>query len=310
MKWIEVRVHFDASVPEAAADLIADAFTEIGVEGVIIDDPRLDPAADWGDDALPPPPHDAVRGHLADNDRFMARRVKLEQLLKRLEQHSGIRCRLSEKAVNDEDWAESWKAHFWPTKLGRRIVVTPTWRDYAPERGDLVIEIDPGMAFGTGSHATTVLCVRALEDLTRPGISILDVGTGSGILLAAAAKLGAACGRGIDVDPVAVTVARENLERNHVPADRFAVTEGDLAETVTERYALVVANILSAVIIRLLPQIAAVCAPGGRLIFSGIVEKNQPPVLAAMADHGLDVLEVRTLDDWVAIIGRRPGGAV
>jgi ribosomal protein L11 methyltransferase len=306
MKWVEVKVRFDSPEPEAAAELIADAFAEIGVEGVIIDDPRLDTAADWGDDALPPPAHDAVRGYLASNARFAPRRAHLAERLKHLEQRSGIRCRLSEKSVDEEDWAESWKAHFWPTKLGRRIVITPTWRDYAPETGDIVIEIDPGMAFGTGSHATTVLCVRALEDFIAQGMSVLDVGTGSGILLATAAKLGAGSGSGIDVDPVAVAIARENLHRNHVPEDRFNVCEGDLAENIADRYDLVVANILSAVVIRLLPQIAVVCAPGGRLIFSGIVEKNQEPVLAAMADHGLEVLEVRALDDWVAVIGRRP----
>jgi ribosomal protein L11 methyltransferase len=185
-------------------------------------------------------------------------------------------------------------------------VVKPTWRDYAPGADELIIALDPGMAFGTGSHATTMLCVQALEDLVTPDTRVLDVGTGSGILLVAASKLGARGGLGIDLDPVAVTVARENLSRNGVPADRFTVREGDLAGAVTGRYNLVVANILSAVVIRLLPQIPAVCAPGGRLVFSGIVQKNEAPVLAAMADHGLKTLSVRTRDDWVAVIGRGP----
>ncbi|MFH1980939.1 MAG: 50S ribosomal protein L11 methyltransferase [Pseudomonadota bacterium] len=306
MNWMEVRVRFDAPEPEAAAELIAEAFGEIGVEGVIIDDPRLDTDADWGDDALPPPAHDAVRGYLAADVRFLERREQLVLLLKGLERRNGIRCRLSEKSVDEEDWAESWKEHFWPIKMGRRIVVKPTWRNYAPEAEDLVIELDPGMAFGTGSHATTMLCVQALEDLVTEGMRVLDVGTGSGILLAAAAKLGARTGLGIDLDPVAVTVARENLSRNDVPADRFELREGDLAGAVSGRYDLVVANILSAVVIRLLPQIPMVCAPGACLIFSGIVQKNQESVLAAMADHGLDILAVRALDDWVAVIGRGP----
>ncbi len=306
MKWVEIQVRFDSPEPAVAAEVVADAFADIGVAGVIIDDPHLDTAADWGNDAVPPPAHHAVRGYLALDAHFTGRRRRLERALRQVAQRSGIRCRLAQQSVNDEDWAESWKTHFWPSKLGKRIVVKPSWRDYAPDTGDLVIDLDPGMAFGTGSHATTMLCVQALEDFITPGTRVLDVGTGSGILLAAAAMLGAGGGLGIDLDPVAVAVARENLSRNHVSAQHFAVREGDLTGAVVGSYNVVVANILSAVIIRLLPQIPAVCAPGGRLIFSGIVDKNQAPVLAAMTDHGLAVEEIRTLEDWVAIIGRLP----
>jgi len=302
------------------------------VEGVIIDDPRLDATADWGDDALPPPPHDAVRGYLAGDDRFASRRAALALLLKRLEQRSEIRCRLSEKAVDDEDWAESWKAYFWPTKLGRRIVVTPTWRDYAPAPEDLVIEIDPGMAFGTGQHPTTRLCLEALESRLRPGQEapgraptqtrvagprlgsprwVLDVGTGSGILAIAAALLGATRVIALDVDPVAVGVARENVALNGVEG-RVQVVEGSLGASGplpgvdAARFDMVLANVSSVGISEMAPALARALTPGGVLIASGIGDASADVCRDALERAGLSVLDQARRDGWCALTCAAP----
>ena len=175
----------------------------------------------------------------------------------------------------DEDWAHAWKAFFYPERVGRHIVVKPTWRDYTPQPGDKVLEIDPGMAFDTGTHPTTSLCIGLMEKHLRPGGSFLDVGTGSGILMAAAAKLEAGRGLGIDNDPLAVEIAGNNLRLNGADPEKFTVATGDLVSVVTGSYDLVAANILSEVIVRLLDDLPEKTTPGGIVITSGIIEKNQ-----------------------------------
>ncbi len=305
MKWHAVKIRFDADAPHTAAELLAEAFRGIGVEGVVIDDPTLTPEEGWGADALPKPDRHAVTGYLPDTTGFNSRLSSLVASVNRLERVLGIRCRLTTDAIGEEDWAESWKAYFGPERIGRCIVVKPTWRDYTAAATDRVIEIDPGMAFGTGTHPTTALCIRALEDVLRPGDTIADVGTGSGILLIAAALLGAGAGAGVDTDPVAVTVARENLARNHVPADRFSVSEGSAAALPPTGYDLLTANILSEIIIALLGGMAPRLKPGGTAIFSGIITENAPAVLAALPPHGLDAADVREADGWVCILARR-----
>jgi len=164
---------------------------------------------------------------------------------------------------------------FYPERVGRHIVVKPTWRDYTPQPGDKVLEIDPGMAFDTGTHPTTSLCIGLMEKHLRPGRSFLDVGTGSGILMAAAAKLDAGRGLGIDNDPLAVEIAGNNLRLNGADPEKFTVATGDLVSVVTGSYDLVAANILSEVIVRLLDDLPEKTTPGGIVITSGIIEKNQ-----------------------------------
>jgi ribosomal protein L11 methyltransferase len=304
MKWIEVKVQLQAPDPHLAADLVADAFRDGGIEGVVIDDPTLAPDEGWGEDAVPLPIHHAVSGYLpataSMDDSYQALAAALSALEKRTE----IRCRMGTREVDEEDWAEAWKAFFYPTRLGTRVVVKPTWRKYDPDKEDLVIEIDPGMAFGTGSHPTTMLCVQALETLVRPGISVLDIGTGSGILLATAALLGAESGLGIDIDPVAVSIAGDNLRLNNVSAEQFITREGDLASSVPDTFDLVVANILSEVILSLLDHVQKVCKPGAHLIFSGIVENNRAAVETKMQEVGIEVVDVLRMEEWVAIIGK------
>ncbi len=309
MQWLEVKVTFASAQAELAAELIADIFYDLGAKGVVIDDPVQDETQDWGADALPPPAEPAVTGYLPADDTLSRNCAFLDERLAQLSAHEAIRARTTYRKVDEEDWAESWKVFFYPQKVSDRLVVKPTWREYLPGDGEQVIEIDPGMAFGTGTHPTTVLCIQLLERYLAPGQSVLDIGTGSGILLVAAARLGAGRLTGVDSDPVAVAVARDNLLLNGVAPERFDLHRGHLADRITATYDVVVANILADVILDLLDQVGRTLKPGGLLICSGIIEARRSEVAAKMARLGYAAIATEGREDWVAIAGRN-GGSV
>lgn len=306
MKWIEITVYYRAENKAVAEDLIANAFAEAGVQGVAMEPTDEEPVEGWAKEVLPRPVlEDRVTGYVAENESVREVCRNLEAAVGRLASSHSIEPRFSYRQMDEEDWAESWKAFFWPEKIGDRVVVKPTWRDYTPGPEEIIIELDPGMAFGTGTHPTTRLCVGLLETFVRDGDSFLDVGTGSGILMVAAYKLGASKVRGIDIDPVAVAVSTENLVRNEVPDQARQVAAGDLARDVHDRFDLVVANILSEVILSLLDQVPAVLKPGGIFICSGIIDENASSVLEKMIAMGFDLLAVHHMEGWTAIAGRR-----
>jgi ribosomal protein L11 methyltransferase len=304
MQWIEVKVTFTGGQLDVLVDLIADAFYSLDAKGVVVDDPYLEPEESWAPDAIARPLKPAVTGYLPADESLEGRRQDLEHRLSRLAGRQGFVYSIKYHAVDEEDWAESWKAFFWPQKITERIVVKPTWREYAAVPGQLIIEIDPGMAFGTGTHPTTALCVRLLEAHLSTGQTVLDVGTGSGILLVAAAKLGAGHLTGTDLDPMAVEVARKNLLQNHVSPSVFDLACGHLAENIGRTFDVVVANILADVIIDLLDRGVPVTRPGGLFICSGIIEAYHARVAAKMAGCGFDIIDVLKEGDWVALAGR------
>jgi ribosomal protein L11 methyltransferase len=305
MKWIEISVFYKADNKAVAEDLIANAFGEAGIGGVSLEPTDEEPAEGWAKEVLPRPEvEDRVTGYVAENEAARETCRNLEAAVDILAASHGIETRFSYRRMDEEDWAESWKAFFWPERIGERVVVKPTWRDYTPGPGDVVIELDPGMAFGTGTHPTTRLCVGMLETFVGGGDSLLDVGCGSGILMAAAHSLGASKVWGIDIDPVAVEVSTDNLVLNGVPAEDRRVFTGDLARDVHRRFDLVVANILSETILSLLDQIPAVLEPKGIFICSGIIEENAPSVLEKMTAMGFDMLAAHHMDGWTAIAGR------
>lgn len=304
MRWNEIKITFQGSNPGMAVELISGIFYDLGVKGVVVDDPLLEPEEGWAPDALPPPKQPAVTGYLPDSGESATQRRQLEQALAHLAERQPLDYSIAYRTVDEEDWAESWKEFFWPQEITRRIVVKPTWRDYTPRPDQLVIEIDPGMAFGTGTHPTTALCMAMLETYITPGVSVLDVGTGSGILLIEAAKLGADHLAGVDLDPDAIHIARQNLVRNAVPKQRYTLQSGHLLSMVDATYDIVVANILAEVILELLDQVRRVLRPGGIFICSGIIEAFQSGVLKKMAGGGFSILDVQKQGDWVAIAGR------
>lgn len=213
---------------------------------------------------------------------------------------SAIPYEVTEASVNEEDWATAWKKFYFPTKVGERLVVVPSWETYEKAQNEVVLTMDPGMAFGTGTHDTTRLCMTLLEQYAGPGATLLDIGTGSGILAVAALLLGADRAVGVDIDQVAVRVARENAAANGVDS-RCAFLCGDLADKVSGKYSIITANIVADVIIRLTPDLRRFLSPGGVFIASGIIDAREADVLAALKEAGLTVKERRASGGWVAL---------
>ena len=304
MEWIEAKIEFDIKADAAAEELIADVFYAFGVRGVVVEDPETEVPPDALMDEDVRPPSNSVGGYFPAKAFDQDRRRAFEQAVAELAGRLAMDHRVLYRSLAEEDWAESWKAFFWPEKVSARFVVKPTWRDYAARPGEIVIDIDPGMAFGTGSHPSTALCLGMMERLLQAGDRFLDVGTGSGILMVAAAHLGATMLHGVDNDPLAVEIARQNLKRNAVAGDRWKVWSGDLAREVTGTYSFVAANIYAAVIVNLLEHLGRVMAPGGCFICSGITADQGDTVQAALKAAGFEILAIEERETWLAMAAR------
>jgi ribosomal protein L11 methyltransferase len=310
MKWIEAKVFFDPDREELAPDLVTDIFLDLGARGVVIEDPDLQPSDAWAEDAVWRPDRHAVGAYFPVDSRLPRRRAVLEKRLRRLRATHGIAWQAAYRQIEEEDWAESWKAYFWPQRISDRLVIKPTWREFEAGPEDIILEIDPGMAFGTGTHPTTALCLRMIEKYLGPGQRLLDVGTGSGILMVAAARLGAAYTVGVDSDLLAVETARRNLAQNRIDSSRFSLLTGSLSAPFSAgaKFDVVVANILSDVILRLLDDVGRLLSAGGLFICSGIVEGRQDAVIAKMEKVRLPPVDLALRETWVCIAGR-PSGA-
>ncbi len=221
------------------------------------------------------------------------------------------------RTVKEEDWAHAWKRHYKPMRIGRRVLLTPAWEVPNPMPGDVVVRLEPGMAFGTGLHPTTRLCVAALEECVTPGEALLDVGTGSGVLSIVGAKLGALPVMATDIDPLAVQAAKDNAERNGIAlsSESMTVELGSVPAGQEGRFPLAAANILAEVLVGLFEgaydnvPLAEPVAAGGLLILSGILEEKAEMVLAAANSRGLREVRRGQEGDWVALVVRKEDGA-
>lgn len=309
MKWIETKVIFDFDDKPLASDLISNIFYDMGLQGVVVESQAAEITEDWAEDALKTS-DDAVTGYFPKNDAAEKKFRVLEQGLALMKKENRIITRVICREIDEEDWSESWKEYFWPEKISENFVVKPTWREYSSSEDEIVIEIDPGMAFGTGTHPTTALCIQMIERYLKPGASFLDVGTGSGILMVSAAKIGAEPVWGVDTDEVAVEIARKNLLLNRTDTSKFRVMTGNLADAVDRRFDLVAANILSEVILVLLDTVQDVLTKDGIFICSGIIERNKDAVVRKMEDSGFEIMEIKIKEEWVSIAGRPSAGQV
>lgn len=219
------------------------------------------------------------------------------------------------RVVREEDWANAWKKFYKPLRIGRRVVLKPSWEEWAALPDDVIVHLDPGMAFGTGMHPTTRLCVAAVEEAVQPGDRVLDVGTGSGVLAIAAVKLGAQSVLATDIDTLAVRVALENAARNGIaagPGQPIEVRHGSVPEDMAGAFDVIVANILAEVLVGLFdgkygnPPLAEPLAPGGTIILSGILEDRAGLVIDAAERHGLQVTGRLQENDWVALTAVKP----
>ena len=210
--------------------------------------------------------------------------------------------------LKEADWENAWKAHFTLLKVGKRLVIKPSWIPYEPEASEVVIELDPGMAFGTGYHPTTKMCLEALEDLMQPGMEVLDLGTGSGILAIAAARLGAASILALDIDPTAVKAARSNFRASGTGIKRLRLVRGSLPHPLAQdgRFDLAMANISAKIIQDRAPYLHQVLKPGGILIASGIINKQRQELTGTLTAAGLAPVTTYEAEDWVALLLSRP----
>ncbi len=210
--------------------------------------------------------------------------------------------RVENEKIFEEDWANNWKKYYKPTLLGERIVVKPTWEEYIAKENELVIELDPGMAFGTGTHETTRMCVQALERYVNLDSTVFDVGCGTGILAIAAAKLEAKMAIGVDLDPVAVEVAKENVAHNKL--ENIEVLYGNLVEVISEKADIVVANILAEIVCILTDDVKRVLKDGGYFISSGIIHDRVEMVVNKLEESGFEVLEKNKDGEWNCIVAK------
>lgn len=217
----------------------------------------------------------------------------------------GISVTLNVEGLDEEDWAESWKQYYQPIKLGR-VTIVPAWQSYIPVQGEVVVKMDPGMAFGTGTHETTRLVIALLDETLTAGTRVLDIGTGSGILAICARKLGAASVAAYDIDPEAVKVAQDNFRENSCPEITAGVS--DLLHGVSKEnglFDLCVANIVAGILTRMAPDLPAYLTPHGQVICSGIVAGQEPEVDAAMSRAGFTREKCLTENDWIALLYRK-----
>ncbi|MBU0704374.1 MAG: 50S ribosomal protein L11 methyltransferase [Chloroflexi bacterium] len=289
MEWLEVSV----TVENETAEAVAEVLSRYAPRGVVIE------AGPDGWNAGPV----IVRAYLPADDRLRANKRSVEEALWHLGQIQPIPAPTFHP-VAEEDWAEAWKKQLKVLHIGQRIVIQPSWLDYTPAPGEIIIRLDPGMAFGTGLHPTTQMCLAALEELVNPGTHVLDLGTGSGILAIAAAKLGAGHVLAVDNDPVAVKTARGNVATNGVQ-ETVNLVRGSLAD-VPERYDLIVVNILAKVIVEMAQQgLANRLRPGGTLIAAGIIADQKLQVVTALKRAGLALTGQQLIDDWVCLVAER-----
>lgn len=301
MNWLEVSLTVNGELAEAVADVLA-RFAPNGV--------TTEQAVDFvndEDEGTPVGPV-TVRAYLGADERLEETRQKLEESLYFL----GMIQPLPIPAftmIPDENWMEAWKVHYQPIAVGKRLIIVPAWLT-SPDANRVPIKIDPGMAFGTGTHPTTQLCLELLESFVPTGRKVIDVGCGSGILSIAALKLGAGFALGVDIDEASVKASRENADANGIPVDQFAIGRGSVTEVLSGKFGirnapLVLANILAPIIIRLFDMgLAKVASPGGALILSGILADQAEGVIASAETHGLKLEERHQLGDWVALLVR------
>ena len=312
MDWLEVTVRTNT----AGADLISELLISAGAKGTSIED-RFDAfseptdATQW--DLIDPSVIEKMDEDTLVHAYFPAEttsRETIESLRARLAAltpewlgfDAGKRA-LEIANVREEDWAENWKKYYKPFRVGRHLVVRPVWEKYEPQAGDKIISIDPGMAFGNGTHETTSMCLGLVEDYIKPGDMVLDVGTGSGILAIASVLMGAQSALGIDLDPVAVRVANENIERNGL-SGRVHAQVGDLVKGIDTQADVVFANIIADAVILLSRAVRAHMKPGGVFICSGIILEREQDVLDALAEAGFTVDRIEHRGEWSAIAAR------
>ena len=301
--WVEISCR----VPAELADIVAEYLTGLSGNGVCVENMNVDA---FSHSEIPESPTTTVRSYFSTTEDSAGRLAEISAFLKELSQRQAG-CVLQEpelSSVSAEDWSTSWKANFKPLRVGHRLLIVPSWEEVQPGPEDIVLHLDPGMAFGTGGHETTRLCLELLEQIMNDmplllSPSVLDLGTGSGILAMAAVQLGAGRVCAVDIDPLAVEVARENLAANGL--EELVECSTTPLESITESFDVILANILAEELVRLAPCLAERLVPGGSLVLSGILAEKEKLVRSGFAPQPLTYLATLQAGEWVALHYRK-----
>jgi ribosomal protein L11 methyltransferase len=308
-KWIEIKV----ITKSEAVEPVSGIFYGLDVKGIAIEDPqdllsrdRSPLSWDFADtDIFEYGGSSAVvKGYFSEDENIEKIVKYIEGKLNELKE-VGIElgeAKVITAPVYEEDWSTAWKKYYKPKRLGKRILIKPIWEECEIKDNDILIQLDPGMAFGTGTHETTMMCIEFLEKYVKENYRVFDIGTGSGILAISAAKLGAKEVIGVDLDEVAVEAAKENVGLNNV--NNIEIKHGNLVDVLTGKADIIVANIIAEVIIGLSKDIRKFMAENGLFIASGIIKDRKEDVLAAMKAENLDIIEVREMGEWVCIVAK------
>lgn len=307
MKWIEITVTTNQEASEAISELLmskgangTEVVDPVAFRQVLESNSYLDYADDgliesYGNDVI-------IRAYFSDdrNPVILLDEIKAEisDMSEYLNIGSGSAAL---KSRDDTEWKDNWKKNFKPFQFTNKIVIKPSWEDYSPKIGDIVVELDPGMAFGTGTHETTRMCAMLGEKYLNEGDRVLDLGCGTAILAISAAKLGASSALAVDIDDAAVKAARENVENNSETL-KINVCHGELKDIKKEAYDLIFINIIADVIISLADEIKPYTAGNTRILLSGIIKSRQQEVMKKYLDLGFKLIEELSMGEWVAMV--------
>lgn len=308
--WIEITIH----TTNEASEIVESILLDYGSTGVAIEDPTTleeNLHDDFGTIVeLSPTDYPevgvVVKGYINelnfDDETFNRFKDELEQLGKNI--NIGEFFKIETTTIQDSDWENSWKDYFDILNIGEKFVIVPTWREYENEEGKYVINIDPGMAFGTGGHETTSLCIKNLEKYVKPHDNVIDVGCGSGILSIAASYLTDGSLKAVDLDKLAVDVSRENFALNNLE-NRIEVEEASLLTKETEKYDVIVANILAHIIELMLEDAYKLLEDGGYFITSGIIKDKKDELLEKMLKQGFKLVEETSDNEWYSFVATK-----
>jgi ribosomal protein L11 methyltransferase len=311
MNWIEIKIKTSTE----AVDAVSNIFYEAGATGVVIEDPkdyirpRNEDEQVWDYMDIPEnldPEEAVVTAYLLEDSSIVERAREIQTRIRELVKY-GLEIGKAEMVlatVSDTDWDEAWKKYYKPTHVGQNIVIKPSWEDYTQKDNEVVIELDPGMAFGTGTHETTALCLEMLEQHIKHGCAVIDVGCGSGVLSIAAAKLGASRVFAIDKDEVAVEAAIKNAKKNRVDSI-LQVVKGNKLHNISCKADIIVANIVAEVIIDLSRDVPLFLNEGGVFLASGIIKERKFSVIDALERNGFDLIGQTEKGEWVALASRQ-----
>lgn len=311
MNWIEIKV----VVKREDEDLVTGILYSLGAGGLSIEDAQdiIDiqkNEKDWEIMDIDVSEKDLttiiINAYFQDNEDYKDIITRARKAIEEnaIEEYGRPLGTIQTKEIDEKDWSESWKKYYKPVEIGERIVIKPTWEEYENKDKRLIVEIDPGMAFGTGTHETTYMCTEILEEYIKKDDIVYDIGVGSGILSIIAARLGAARVVGVDIDPVCIKVSNENIGLNGVE-DKVSVKKGDLLDVISGKADIIVSNILAEIIVKMVPDVMKHLKDEGILITSGIILDKEELVKDSLEQNGFEILDIKRDGEWVAITSKR-----